>query len=165
MYRRVVSLLLLPCLLLTQSVALGHCHREGKPTGHDYRPHFHTNAVPVRDTHDHGHHHYVSDGHHHQHDDDGVPPGEPVTLPTHQPETVPDHDSDAIYVTVVDAVAVERSESTEGVASSVWWTVTHADLFACSWDDPPAHSQSCSHPPPLTGQICPLYVRHRALLI
>ena len=37
LYRHVVSLLLLPCLLLPQSALLAHAHGGGQPAGHDQR--------------------------------------------------------------------------------------------------------------------------------
>src|SRR5260370_1019302 len=67
MYRRVLCLLLLPCVLLTQSASLGHCHGDTEPAGHDLRPHFHTNLTSSCHGH-HGHHRHGPGGHHH-HDD------------------------------------------------------------------------------------------------
>lgn len=164
MYRRIVSLLLLPCVLLTQSAAFGHSHGGSQPAGHDLRPHVHTNPVPAGHHHDHddGHHHHGHGGHHHDVVND-VASDAPVTPPTQSPEPLSDHDSDAIYVNATDAVAVERSELPGGACD--FWTVFTSDLLAQAWAVPQARPVICGHPPPLPGHVCPLYVKHRALLI
>lgn len=160
MNRSIVSLLLLPCLLLTQSAVFGHAHSGGQPTGHDLRTHVHTNPLAV-DNH-HGHDHNAASGSHHcQHDDLKDAP-KPHTQHTPQPEPLSDHDSDAIYVNATDAVAVERSELPNG---SVFWTALTCDSFARAWVKPAARPVVCGHPPPFPGHVCPLYVKHRTLLI
>ena len=148
-------------LAFPAAAALGHCHREGQPTGHGFRPHFHTNPAPTSS--DHGHHHGPG-GHHHQHEDDEVPPAEPDRLPTKPPQPLSDHDSDAVYIAAVDAVVVERSQVEEEGVSPTWWTAAESMLFA-AWDCPPAQLVICGYPPPLAGSLCPLSVRHLALLI
>lgn len=159
MLRRVVCLLLLPCMLLTQSAALfGHTHAGLRLPGHDLRPHFHTQPVAASYQNDRAPHHHGHGGHHHN-VADGVAPD----APTQHPKPLPDHDSDAIYVNATDAVAVERSELLYG--SSVFSMAFASDLFALAWAEPPAHLVICGHPPPLPGHECPLYVKHRALLI
>lgn len=162
MYRRVVSLFLLPYVLLTQAAAFGHSHGGSQPAGHDLRPHIHTTRAPAGHRHDHGRHHHGGGGHHH--DADNVTSDAPTTPTFPHPEPLPDHDSDAIYINAADVV-VERSKPASEIAPSVWWTAAEADVFAKDWADPPAHSAFCGHPPPLYGQFCPLYIRHLALLI
>lgn len=160
MYRRVVSLLLLPCVLLTQSAAmLGHAHAGMRLPGHDLRPHVHTNAASTRHADDHGHHHHGPGVHHHHND------AEPGPHTAALPESQPDHDSDALYVTAVDAVVAERSQALEDIASSFWWLIAEEVCFASCWDYPPDRSIACGHSPPQSGSPCPLYVRHLALLI
>ena len=157
---RVVSLLLLPCLLLTQSVAVfGHAHGGGQPAGHDLRPHLHSNLVAVasHDAHGHGH---VGQHHHH---DDANDTLEPDTQPT--PPAVPpsDHDTDAVYVTATDAVVAERSGLTTQVESAGWLSFPDSAPFAACHAAPPVRPVVCGRPPP--SQLCPLYIRHLALII
>ncbi len=164
MYRRVVSLLLLPCMLLTQSAAFGHAHGGGQPAGHDLRPHVHTNPLAVDNHHAHDHSHDASGGHHCHHDDVKDAP-KLYTQLTPQPKPLSDHDSDAVYVNATDAVVVERPETTVGFESSYWWIAGDADLLAKCWAGSPVHWVFSGHPPPLDGQICPLYIRYLTLLI
>ena len=159
MYRLVVSLLLLPCVLLTQSAAVfGRAHCGGQLAGYDLRTHVHTNSFVVNshDAHRHGGHH------HHRHDDlEHIP--EPQTQPTSQPEPLSDHDSDAIDVNATDTVLIERSEPTTQVESSNLWSfldlAQSATFNAALFTRPVV----CGHPPP--GRLCPLYIRHLTLLI
>lgn len=153
-----MSLLLLQFVLLTQSAAaFGHAHGGGQPAGHHLRPHVHTNPVAV-DSHDaHG-----PGGHYHHHDDlKDIP--EPDTQPTPKPAPPSDHDSDAVYVTATDAVVVERSQPTTQVESSDWWSFPDLTTFAACNAAPPTRPVVCGHP--LPGHLCPLYIRHLALLI
>src|SRR3954447_14918509 len=109
--KRVVCLLLMPSVLLTQWAGRGHCHGGNEPAGHDLRPHLHTNPTSsghsYDDHHHHGHHHHSPGGHHHHHDEVEAP--EPAAPPTPQPDPPSDHDSDAIFIDSVDVV-VERSQ-------------------------------------------------------
>jgi hypothetical protein len=165
MFRRVVSLILLPCVLLTQSAALlGHAHAGLRLPGHDLRPHFHTQPTPVGHQNDHGQHHHGHGPGSHNHDvADVVATNPPSTPPTQHPEPLPDHDSDAVYVIVTDAVVVERSQPTTQVESSDCWSFPDLAPFATFKAEPPTHPLVCGHPPP--GHLCPLYIRHLALLI
>src|SRR5262245_35322301 len=106
MYRRPVSLLLLPCVLLTQSASLSHWHVVKRPAGHDVRPHFHTRVGWAADTHKHGHHHHGRGGHHHHHNDGA----ENAACALHPPQltAVSDHDSDAVFVAASDSVVAKR---------------------------------------------------------
>lgn len=165
MYRRAVSLLLLPCVLLTQSAALGHAHGGSQSAGHGLRPHVHTKLLATDHRHDHSHHHHGHSGHHHHHhdDDDDVRESEPYPEP--QPVPPSDHDSDAVYVSAHDAVPGGRDaladevEAAFGVyyclcCSAAYPTALIEDISPRAW----------SHPPP-PGPRCPLYVRHLTLLI
>lgn len=163
MYRRVLSLLLLPCVLLTQSVAFGHSHVGGQPAGHDLREHIHTNPVVVDSHNAHGHRHHHGPGGHHHHHDDVTDTAEPNAQPKPQPEQPSDHDTDAIFVNATDAVMVERSEAVTQVESLNWWSFSDSAPFAACDAVPPIRSVICAHPPP--GQLCPLYIRHLSLLI
>ena len=99
MYRRIVSLILLPCVMMSQSASLfGHTHAGDEPAGDAVRPHIHLK------THTHGHAH--SHGSHHQEPLDRAP--ETGTRPGFPTEPLSDHDSDAVYITAVDAVPSAR---------------------------------------------------------
>ena len=161
MVRRVVALLLLPFVLLTQSAPFSHTHGGSQPAGHDLRPHIHLSLDSAGP--DDGHHHHGPGGHHHRHDagDDCL---EPETLPTPRPEPLSDHDSDAFYITGVDALVNDRPATDEDLTTSVYLASVGPDLFAHSWSYPPSESGYWTHPPPATARSCPLYVRYRALL-
>lgn len=165
MFRRVVSLLLLLCVLLTQlATTLAHAHCGSQPAGHDLRPHVHTNSALAGPRHDHnaGDHNHGHGGHHDDVLDDVAPDARGTPLAT-SPAPPSDHDADAIYVNATDAVAAERSEVLNG--SSDLWTASACGLFAKAGDHPPARPVVCGHPPPQRSDSCPLYVKHLALLI
>lgn len=158
MYRRVVSLLLLPCLLLTQSAALlGHAQAGLRFPGHDLRPHFHTQSAPAG--HDHSRHHHSTGGHHH--DDDAPQLKMPITP---DPEPQSDHDADAVYVSSFDVVVTGRSMLEDGADTSPLWATAAGSNFVVLWPSPSRHPAKWWHPPPL-GSSCPLYILHLALLI
>ncbi|MDB5311301.1 MAG: hypothetical protein JWO38_5503 [Gemmataceae bacterium] len=155
MYRRVVSLVLLPGLLLTQSAVFGHSHGGNQPAGHGIRLHIHTNPAPAR--HDLGHHHGPG-GHHHHHDADDEP--EPA-----QPEPMSGHDDDAVYV--ADEVIVARPVQTgdDGTRDLVW-LLPSPGVSADRWTTLSEREGRWTHPPPrITTADCPLYLRHLSLLI
>lgn len=167
MFRRIVSLLLLPCLLLTQSAGLyGHAHADLLLPGHDKRPHFHTQTVPTahdargnraRD-HYHGH-----GGRHHHHDAFAVTT-ETDSHRTLLPESHSDHDSNAVYVTSVDAVVTGRCAPDVGADTSPLWATSALSNLGRLWPSPSRHPQKWRHPPP-PGRACPLYLLHLTLLI
>lgn len=152
MFRRIVCWLMLPCLLLTQSVALGHAHAEGQSAGHDLQPHFHTGKPAVI----HGHHHDSGGHHHHHHHDE-------VDLETPSPATPnSDHDSDAVYLAPADAL-VERGQSLDNVRSLSWITsietVSNLQPFAID------RGPRLRPPPDVRLDLLPIYIRHLTLLI
>jgi hypothetical protein len=161
MYRRVVSLLLLPCVLLTRSAALPHAHGSGQPVGHDLRPHIHTH--PTSAPHEHGHHREGPGGHHHDDDDDDDAPES--DLQPASPEPLSDHDSDAVFIPGVDAVVNSRSAVADERVTSPLWSPPGLIRSGAFWDDPPALTAYWIHPPPELSYPCALYVRHLALLI
>jgi hypothetical protein len=163
MYRRVLSLLLLPCIVLTQSAVLSHSHGGSRPAGHDLRPHFHTGLSADPHHHEHGHHHHGHGGHHHHHHEDGDGSPEPDSPPTPAPEPLSGHDSDAVFVGLVDAVLNVRSADDQPAASALWFSLG----FNLSFPSVNS-SQEAIHwtrPPPTSASDCPLYVRHLTLLI
>lgn len=151
MFRRMVCWSLLPCLLLTQSAALGHAHLEGKPAGHDLQPHFHTGS-PAGTR---GHHHDSDRHHHHYHDEVDLEIPEPTT-------STSGHDSDAFYLLAVD-VLLERSQSNDDVRSVSWVTAieTVANLQPLGID----RSPRLRPPPEARLDLLPIYIRHLTLLI
>lgn len=162
MLRRVVALLLVPCVLLPQAAAYGHTHSGGQPTGHDLRPHVPT-APP---SHDHGHHHPggLHHGHHHHHDDHVAPhPG--VGMDADR-ESVPasDHDSDAVYVSP-DVAVLRPHAAHETVASDGGDRIAWDTAFDAAFGRPRRVTRAPAHPPPGAAPPYPLYVRHLALLI
>ena len=163
MYRRIVSLFLLPCLLLTQSAARGHSHTGDQPAGHTSRPHFHT-ALPAaahgHDGHAHGHTH-----HPHPHAGGSDVPGQDLqSAPVGGPQS--DHDSSAVFTGSVDLVTVPRSSIDNDRAEFSFWALAGltSPAFAL-WSHPPFEPACWPNPPPGSGRSCPLYVRHLALLI
>jgi hypothetical protein len=159
MYRRVVSLLLLPSLLLMQRAGLGHAHGGHEPAGHDRVPHFHIKPAG----HEHGRHRHPHGSHsHHRHeprdqrDTHSPPPSEPQPLS--------DHDSDAVYASA-DLLVSEREQLRHDSAWVTW-------IAAC----PPSHFESWNgtqdhfvrwlpRPPRPLSDSCPVYLQHLALLI
>lgn len=158
MVRCVVSLLLVPCVLLSQlaPLALAHAHQGNEPAGHDARPHTHV-SVPQPAC-DHGHSHH---GHSHYHGDDSIEPSPaPSVL---QATTESEHDTDAVYIATGDLVSDSRVTALES------WTLLLAlsvsPTAALSFREEPSRvGSNFSHPPPPRG-ACPIYVRHLAMLI
>ena len=161
MFRRVVSLVLLPCMLLTQSATFTHAHGGSPPAGHDLRPHVHTNTASA--SHHHGHHHHGPGSHHHHHDDGDDAP-EPDTQPP-RPEPFSDHDSDAVYLASVDILVNERVGVDEELMASVRLASGSPDSFVAYWVGPASGWGYWTHPPPPSASSRPIYVRLCALLI
>lgn len=157
MYRRVVSNLLLPCVLLTQSVGvLAHSHCGRLPAGRDLRAHIHTNLGAP------------DSGHGHDHDDSGSHDGftpRPQSQPISRPISNRGHDSDAIYIDRVDVVRGERSLLDDAFALYLLWDaagffspttmLAQTSLEGVTWSRAPA--------PP--GYDCPIYLWQLTLLI
>ena len=163
MYRRVVSLFLLPCVLLTQSAALGHSHGGNQPAGHDLRAHIHTDLAFFSQAHDHGHHHGPDCPGHHHHDGDDAP--EPGKQPPSPPEPLSDHDSDAVYISSVDVVVSKRSSVENALTVSALWAAVVWDSSADLLANPPHQVANWTDDLPPSGCACPLYIRQLALLI
>jgi hypothetical protein len=160
MYRRVLSLLLLPCLVLSQSAAIPHTHAAGQPDGHDFRSHVHISQAPTTHQTSHGHHHGPG-GHHHD-DIDEVESTTPAQIPPlHQPDH--DHDTNAIYFTVTDLGGTTRYEVREVVTASCLWSPTNEIPLSNTHSDLGCR-EFWGHPPPADFQS-PLYILHLTLLI
>ncbi len=162
MYRRIVSLLLLPCMLLTQSVAFSHCHNGSQPAGHELCAHFHTRHAIVGSSHDHGHHH--GSGHHHHHKSERDSDSRPEKQPPSQPEPLTDHDSDAVYIGSFDAVIRVSSSDAKELTTLSLADAVGSNSAALDSADPPYYAASWAHAPP-PARDCPLYLRLAALLI
>src|SRR5262245_33448594 len=160
MYRRLVFVLLLPCVLLTRSAVLGHGHGGRQPAGHALRPHIH--ITPPAGPRHHRHQHNAPRGHHHHHHHHAEE-ADPDTRPAPQPEPPSDHDSDAVFVGSVDVVLSTRSAPDAGLAPLPWKAAVSELSPTCQAD----LVQEVTHwtRPPPSGRLCPLYVRHLALLI
>ena len=156
MYRRAITVLLLPCVLLTQSVAPVHSHGGDQPADHDSRPHFHTSALRGGHTHHH-------DGHgHHHHDEDDAEEAAEVPAPSREPLS-DHHDADAVFVGPVDAACRERPQAEASEPATP--LIAQPDRLVADWDAPtPREVEYWNHPPPTAG-ACPLFVRHLTLLI
>lgn len=160
MYRRVVSLLLLPFVLMSQSVTFGHCPG-GSAGGHDLRPHVHFNAESSHA--DHGHRHGPCGHHHHHHSEDETTDEGGTPAPAQEPS--PCHDSDAVFFGPGDPVVVERAKAEVEAGDSTWLSAVEATMFPCFADLARPSSSHFSHAPPAARPACPLYLRHLALLI
>jgi hypothetical protein len=163
MFRRVVSLLLLPYALLPLATAFGHTHGAVCPKGHDSRPHFHFNSEatkPESDFHHHGHRHGPGGRHHH--DADAVPPADQPGQSPEFSEPSADHDSDAVYLNGSDVIARGRVETQAAFESSAMCRFVVVSNSAGK--HAARHTLAAFGLPP-PHLACPIYVRHLALLI
>lgn len=169
MLRRLVSLLLLPCLLLTQSATLVHGHGVGTPVGHSSRPHVHANLIAFSgdsQEHSHGHQHL------HRHQDTRIHhdslsscalDGDASSELALSPVSDADHDTDAIYVSTLDVVSASKLAADETASKLVLTTLfvvaPRVVVAAEAWrlKTPPPVGDSAVHRE--------LYIRHLALLI
>lgn len=123
--RRLISLLLIPLVIVSQSFALfAHDHSSGRTSGpadHNSRPHFHSHAGS-------GHRHH----HPHEH------PHRSTTTHNHQDATTShvaatdSHESDAVYVSTSTPHLIQRHSSAE---RTVWLQQLADCLSAMSADD------------------------------
>lgn len=169
MFRKILALLLLPCMLISQSAVFGHAHGGSEPTGHGLRPHLHAAGTSRGHGHPHqaaGGHRHHSHGHHshehghHHHDDEGQhsTTGSPPVTPS-------EHDSDAVYIHCVDAVAVSRVAVELEFPVLMGWvfnSTSPADVLAFAVS---SEAGRWANAPPLRGPACPLYLRQLTLLI
>jgi hypothetical protein len=156
MYRRVVSLLLLPAVLLTHGVGAGHSHDGFQPAGHDQTPHLHLCVFSPH------HHHEGSESHHHGHDADRDDPDRAESLG--QPAPLEDHDDDAVYFPTSVVLGFQgqnnQQRSLDLADSPAMGAMVNTLL------DMPPLSLPLAHPPPLFCRPpCPLYLQICALLI
>mgnify|MGYP000048555319 CR=1 FL=1 len=158
MLRHAVSVILLPCLVLTQSALFGHSHGGKAQPGHDLRPHIHATkpAAP------HDHHNPGGDHHHDDVGDDDEP--EHATAEPTNPKPSPDHDDDAVYLEV--DITTELGQTTEDTLRVFSWQLLPLNLTSGGVVGWPDCSTPRPHPSPHSvASDCPLYVRHLTLLI
>lgn len=162
MYSRVVCLLLLPTVLLTQWASFFRCHGECWAAGHDSRPHVHLNAlIPGQPAKGcgcrHRQSHSIPQG---QAGFSGQPVGE-NTVASLPPSS--SHDEVVLYVSL-DLCLGFRSH----VGSDFR---VGADLLFISHDTPigvydRGHAVSCrTHLPPIPFPSCPIYLSTLSLLV
>ncbi|QDT26995.1 hypothetical protein Enr10x_23080 [Gimesia panareensis] len=159
MYRKIVSLFLIPLVLLTQSVTFGHSHAGNHPAEHDLRAHIHVSSAEAHEQHGHSHahgaHSHKHEGHSHSDHDQPVVP---------EVEAPFDHDSSAIYLNSTDLTSGSRTTLNSELLLSFHWIVIEADALACSLSSgssPEWSRQDCAPP----GAESPLFLRHHAFLI
>ena len=123
--RRLISLLLIPLVVVSQSFALlAHDHSSGRasvPADHISRPHFHSHAGSGhRHHHPHQHAHRSATTHDHQ---DGT---------TFHVATTDSHESDAVYVSTSTPHLIQRHSS---AGRTVWLQQLAGCRSAISADD------------------------------
>lgn len=152
------SLILMPWMLLTQSVAFGHSHGGNQPAGHDLRAHIHLNQSSIDDSHSHSHHHGLDK---HSHHDDHHSDHEKQN--SSQFESPFDHDSSALYLSSNDVISGSRSTIKTEIKVLVQWDSMGCDLSSDSLQqtEPVWCLYGCAPP----DSDSPLFVRHHAYLI
>lgn len=159
---RVFSLFLMPCLLLTQSIAaLGHSHGGDQPAGHDLRPHFHVAHFLTTETG--GHHHHGAHGHHDDHGDRGTA-SDPESAPQPEPLSDDEHDSDAVYVAQVDCFLCRATDVDESLSVGSEW-VSHESRLAVTVCDGALHGVTRWRQTLRCGSTCARYIELRTLRI
>ena len=155
MYRRIVSLVLLPCVTLTQSATLfGHTHVGSQPAGDAFRPHIHLKS------HTHGHTHFHGT-HSHDHLHSKLNGSSETASQRGCPaEPLSDHDSDAFYITGVDAVLGARSVGKKELTATLLWTIGADNAHAFRLASPLKLLTNWPDTPPLAGCVELFYVQH-----
>ncbi|CAN5601699.1 hypothetical protein BH10PLA2_BH10PLA2_21870 [soil metagenome] len=165
MDRRFVSLLLLPCVLLSQALAFGHSHGGSEWDGHESRPHVHIHAHSHGGrAHVHKHHAGHADGYSH----DSKPTAKPGKCPVVAQiaaRSNQEHDSSAVFLKRAELDLSKRPLRMDQVSRSKFWPVV------LNWNGNPIAAQFLGerrlrmHAPPLRGSDCPLFLRHLAVLV
>ena len=151
--RCVLPLLLIPCLLVTQFVALVNCTHFGEQS---FTRHLHTSSLfgqPNQVAQVHG-------GCGCQHHQRAHLPNKIAPLCTETP--LPHHNEDAVYVVASDVVVQRLS-----VEIDSWVLSSDSCTAEFTWVNVPAKNTLLRQqlPPPRLPAACPLYVRHLTLLI
>lgn len=158
MIRKIVSLILVPFVLLTQSVTFGHSHTGNQPVGHGLRNHIHVNLTAANEEHEHAHPHGT---HSHNHQNDSYSDRDkPVS---DQMESLFDHDSSAVFLNSTDLTSGSRSNIYLEIMVLCQWNLPGTDLSAdtLATSGPQWHLHGCAPPDPDSS----LFIRHHAILI
>jgi len=158
MTRRILSLLLIPFVLLTQSVTFGHSHAGKQPAGHGLRSHIHlySHAAGEAQGHTHSHGSIFHKHKNHAHTDQDNPVSDEMESPF-------DHDSSAVYLNSIDLASGSHSLLKTELLLSFHWNAIQADALASSlWEAAPEWSRRDCAPP---GPASILFLRHHAFLI
>src|SRR4051794_25770928 len=111
MLYRILSLILIITLPVSQGKGYGHSHRGtwvAEPPKHDARPHIHVGGAG------HHHHHHQESGHSHKGDDKHE-----KARPAKSLDSSSDHDDDAVYFPTSVTLAVGRHLSADLIAKLV----------------------------------------------
>lgn len=155
MTRRVLSLLLIPLLLVSQGMCFGHSHRDdsvAESEAHNARPHFHV--------HGHRHHHHNEqhhDGAKHRHD--AQHHRHPSETPAGDPP-VSSHDDDAVYLAAMMTFSTICSVSAVWIGKH-WLVATFTKIANCEVILAVRSGYLWNQPPPI-DPTCPLYLRTQA---
>ncbi len=155
MFRRTVSLLLIPMVLSVQLAAVGHSHGDWSDGGHNTRPHIHVGLI--------GHHHADAPHHHSHPHSHAVHVGhESKGFDRAAFQRLLQHDDDAVYVAVNVAVS-ERGSCCGDHSLPAGLELAIVELFI---DQSAACGMYVFRPPPADRLgPCPIYIRHLTLLI
>lgn len=162
---RLVSLVLIPLLLVGQSVGLAHTH-EGQgiaePVDHAVRPHFHTHGAKGHRHHHHSHANTTANGlgrvkHHDQGNVHESP--QPASW-----RSMDDHDEDAVYVSTAVTLGIgRRLAADESMMRSI---ISHdAAMTDKTWERATGYGLVLGLPPPVSLSRIPLYLRNLSLRI
>ncbi|WP_278471249.1 hypothetical protein [Gimesia maris] len=158
MSRKIVSLVMIPFVLLTQSVTGGHSHAGNQPAGHELRAHIHLEFSAEEAQHGHVHSHGT---HSHSHATDTATDHDLPVVP--EVEFPFDHDSSAVYLNCADLSSGSRSTLKTELLLCFHWDKIQADTQVCSfWNATPEWGRHDCAP---SGPEFPLFLRHHAFLI
>jgi hypothetical protein len=108
--RRAISVILMPLILVSQSMCFGHLHggtRSLEPVGHSARPHIHLHGTSH-------HHHDHGATHSHSHDSDHRAKNETTQL-----SSLKGHDDDSIYLSLSVASEPGRLSTLGNIVKTV----------------------------------------------
>lgn len=172
MSRRIITLVLLPCVVILQSIiAIGHTHGTDQSTGHNLRPHVHLTSSSDAHGHSHHHHeghghHHGAHGHHHSHNDsdhrDSHEEGESVPP---VPLSHNEHDSGAVFFDGIDVILSQRTSFDEELSSSFFAAAAALSHAPVSCIDASELALDQEQSPPVCVRCCALYVLQSSLLI
>ncbi|QDU11844.1 hypothetical protein [Gimesia aquarii] len=154
MSRKIVSLILMPCVLLIQSVTFGHSHGGNQPAGHSLRPHIHV-SHPSED----GIHHHCPNDHNHSDEHHSDHEKQNST----QFESPFDHDSSAVYLSNTDMTVGSRSTFESGMVDLLQWAPLGWDSVCVFLQNTAMRQYDFQCAPP--DSESPLFIRHHAYLI